>query len=1134
MSRHPGISACILARNEEKRIDAALQSLLGWTDQIIVIDHASTDGTRTIARKYTDCILSAPPTPDFDGLRNLAIDAATGDWIFYLDADERVPAALRAELRRLISDDSGDFVAVEVPFRHYFCGQWMQSRGWWPGYTRPQLLKKGHFRYGERLHAGVEIQGRVLRLPPDPNLAVTHLAYDDISHFLEKTNFFTDIEAHIYKESTTTEAGYSWQAQLGGFVQDWQLSYDQLQNSRDGIQGFELAFLSAFHRFVTLAKSRELRRVGGEPCGDEAVPADVPTILRYMLSCAEANLQQPLRAGRPAETASGAPIASPLPPASRPAAHPVPPARIEPVGFQAHLGRPLRVRWEGDFFIHSSLARVNREFCLGLLASGDVELSLRELETPWKRLSPRDDARLSHLLSCRDRTLSGPPDVVVRHHFPPNWERPEAGKLIVIQPWEYSHLPAAWARGARDGVDELWAYSRWVRDVYVRSGVPAERVHVVPLGVRADHFQPSGRRFPLPEARRTRLLFVGGALHRKGIDLLLDAYRAAFQADDDVSLIVKDFGAATFYQAEGLRGGLEQALADRQGPPVIYLDHDLSEARLAALYRACHCVVLPYRGEGFALAPLEGMACGLPAIVTAGGATDDYCDDAAALRLPFRRRRLEADHPAASEHPAWILEPDRDALVKALRWVHEHPEAAAQRGKAARQAVVEQWTWEHAVSRCRERLAAVAAPARATANVSSVATPRRTAKATASKPQPELSVCLIARDEAPRIADCLRSVAPIADELIVVDTGSLDRTREIARAYGAQVFNVPWMDSFAAARNASLDRATGKWVFWLDADDVLPPECGPGLRRLIAGCPQRDTAYQVQVRIPAGPDEFGSSLVDHVKLFPNRADLRFEFRIHEQILPAIRRAGLQVAFSNLYVSHQNYDRSDEGQARKRARDFRLLELDLADHPDHPFVLFNLGMTHLHAAGDYELAEHYLRRSLYHSDPGDSIVRKTYALLTTSLIRRELWRAALTINEQGRAHYPEDAELLFQAGQLYQQLGDWDAARTMLDRLVEGSEGVHYRSTDAGLRTYRGRHELALLHERIGNPATGARLLKEIGEAHPDYLPAQVDRVRLLCGLGDVSTARSLLEKIPPLAAVRDDLQLLRRQLGLPA
>src|SRR5205823_8742273 len=129
-----------------------------------------------------------------------------------------------------------------------------------------------------------------------------------------------------------------------------------------------------------------------------------------------------------------------------------------------------------------------------------------------------------------------------------------------------------------------------------------------------------------------------------------------------------------------------------------------------------------------------------------------------------------------------------------------------------------------------------------------------------------LSLCMIARDEAPRIAQCLKSIAPHVDEMIVVDTGSRDRTREIARSCGARVFDFPWTDSFAEARNQSLEQARGEWIFWMDADDVISPRCGQELPKLIRRFPLRDATFQIQVRIPPGPKEFSETVVDHIKL----------------------------------------------------------------------------------------------------------------------------------------------------------------------------------------------------------------------------------------------------------------------------
>src|SRR5439155_1879619 len=210
------------------------------------------------------------------------------------------------------------------------------------------------------------------------------------------------------------------------------------------------------------------------------------------------------------------------------------------------------------------------------------------------------------------------------------------------------------------------------------------------------------------------------------------------------------------------------------------------------------------------------------------------------------------------------------------------------------------------------------------------------------------SVCFIVRDNARTVAAAIESIRPWVDEIIVVDTGSTDETPAICLAMGASVIRFPWVDDFSAARNESLRHARGEWIFWMDSDDTIDPECGRKLREL--ACRPTSASlmgHVIQVHCP-GPGENGQAdvtEVDHVKLFRNLTELRFEGRIHEQILPAIRRLGGEVAWTDLFVTHSGYDHTSEGQVRKKDRDLRLLHLEHQERGDHTFTLFNLGMTY---------------------------------------------------------------------------------------------------------------------------------------------------------------------------------------------
>lgn len=658
---------------------------------------------------------------------------------------------------------------------------------------------------------------------------------------------------------------------------------------------------------------------------------------------------------------------------------------------------PIRVAWQGSQDAIHSLALVNRSLCAALLERGH-ELTLRP--PSGYELHGARAVLPDALAACRGRTLSGPVEVSVTHQWPPDFTPPAEGRWVIIQPWEFGSIPSAWVAPLRERVDELWVPSQFVRKCFVKDGVPAHKVHVVPNGVADIFFQAGIAPYPLGTRKRFKFLFVGGSLERKGIDLVLKAYRQVFCDRDDVCLVIKDMGVGTFYRGRSVKDQIDELRKLPNCPEFEYSADELTDEQMAALYRACDCVVQPYRGEGFCLPVAEAMASGRPVIVTGFGPVLDYATDETAYLLPYRLAPMAEKRIDTLEtvDTPYLVEPDPDVLRRYMRRVYEHPEVARARGAKAREYVRARLTWAHAAIIAERRLAAL----RDRSFTAPLLAPRVLGKMTTS-------LMMITKNEEENIAACLASVAGIFDDVVVMDTGSQDRTVEIAEALGARVFHFPWVDSFAAARNECLKHVTGEWLFWMDADDRLDDENREKLRKLVAELPDENVAFVFKVLcVPREPGGQGT-VVDHVRLFRNLPGLAWEHRIHEQILPSLKRRGATPRWADVVVHHIGYQ-DPQLQPQKLARNLRLLHLEYQEQPHHPYTLFNMGLAYRDLGKAAEALD-YFRRSLRACAVADSIVRKLYACITQC--ERQLGSAAdaLTTCREGRGHYPEDAELL---------------------------------------------------------------------------------------------------------------------------
>lgn len=247
-------------------------------------------------------------------------------------------------------------------------------------------------------------------------------------------------------------------------------------------------------------------------------------------------------------------------------------------------------------------------------------------------------ARFGHRLVPEGQD-AGRPDVMIHHNlkrdFLANEIRPGVPH-VAVRTWDFGPYPPRFVERINRHYEQLWVPTEWIRQNALDGGVDPDRIRRVPHGVDTSVFVPHGPTYPLATEKRFRFLFVGGSVVRKGIDILLAAYRDAFTADDDVCLVIKDHSQNVFYDGRNATGEIRERAADPNGPEILVIDEHLDVEELASLYRAVDVGVWPYRAEGFVLPALESLACGTPTMVPRIGPTSDFSTDRTSFLLPAR------------------------------------------------------------------------------------------------------------------------------------------------------------------------------------------------------------------------------------------------------------------------------------------------------------------------------------------------------------------------------------------------------------------------------------------------------------------------------------------------------------------
>lgn len=234
-----------------------------------------------------------------------------------------------------------------------------------------------------------------------------------------------------------------------------------------------------------------------------------------------------------------------------------------------------------------------------------------------------------------------------------------------------------------------------------------------------------------------------------------------------------------------------------------------------------------------------------------------------------------------------------------------------------------------------------------------------------------------------------------------------------------------------------------------DADDRIDAENRATLAPVFDRLGPENAAYVMKIRSEVRAGTVSSRLLDQVRLFRNLPGVRWRYRVHEQILPAVAERGGDTRWTQVVIDHTGYQ--DEAfRKRKLERNLRLMLIEHEEEPGDSFTLFNLGRTYLDLGQTGE-AVRLFRESLALSKPNLSIVRKLHSLIAQAEHQLGRHSEALAACREGLRRYPEDAELLYQHALLCRQTGDPTGAEESLVRLLRSWPGAYFDMLDAGLR-----------------------------------------------------------------------------------
>jgi glycosyltransferase involved in cell wall biosynthesis len=243
------LSVIIITKNEEKNIRKCLESVR-WAEEIVIVDSGSSDRTMELAKEYTKKIF-VKPWEGYGEAKNFGLSKCSGDWVFWLDADERATVELQKEIQNVLKSAGPDVKALRMPRKANFLGKWIKHCGWYPGRV-VRVFRRSEGKFSEeRVHEKLEIAGEIIDLNSD----LLHYTDPNLVHYYNKFNNYTSLAAD---ELILKKRKFRFFNMVVNPVWVFVKMYFIKLGFLDGIQGFILCVLSAQYVFTKYAKLWEL------------------------------------------------------------------------------------------------------------------------------------------------------------------------------------------------------------------------------------------------------------------------------------------------------------------------------------------------------------------------------------------------------------------------------------------------------------------------------------------------------------------------------------------------------------------------------------------------------------------------------------------------------------------------------------------------------------------------------------------------------------------------------------------------------------------------------------------------------------------------------------------------------------